>query len=153
MRRFYPLLLLPLLAACAAGDSLAPRQSAPVTPAATAPTTSPLPAPSGRTAEALDTTSAAERAAALDVAPAAERELGTAIASLGSPSEAGIWLKTPLVTSVSEGRLVWTETGKSITVNLRPAEGNSGTTQISLAALRLLEAPLSALPELTIYAR
>ena len=107
-----------------------------------------------RTAEDFDTTTAEERAvavAAAEQAPAdAERLLGRDIASLGDATEPGLWVKTPLVSAVSQGRVAWPDKGTTVLVELRP--GSTGT-QISLAALRLLEASLTDLPTVEIYAR
>ncbi len=84
-------------------------------------------------------------------APAGAQALGTTIATLGSPAEAGIWLKTPLVTQLRQGRVEYQ--GKSINIELRPSGGAAGSgSQISLAAMRLIEAPLTSLPELTVFA-
>jgi hypothetical protein len=77
--------------------------------------------------------------------------LGTSIATLGSPTDPGIWLKTPLVSEVSQGRIEYN--GTSVNVELRPSGGAQGAgSQISLAAMRLIEAPLTGLPEVTVYA-
>ena len=114
----------------------------------------PPPPPGARTAEEFDTTSAEERAAAVAAPePAGERSLGTTIASLGSPTEPGIWMRTGLVTQVSMGRVVYGANGKSVTLELRPSGGDPAAgSQISLAAMRLLEAPLTGLPELSVFA-
>ena len=107
-----------------------------------------------RTAEDFDTTTAEERAvavAAAEQAPAeAERSLGTAIASLGDATEPGLWVKTPLVSAVTQGRIAYPAKGTTTLVELRPG---SGATQVSLAALRLLEAPLTDLPTVELFAR
>jgi len=112
----------------------------------------PPPPPNARTVEQFDTTTAQDRAAAVvPVATAGERRLGTTIATLGSPTDPGLWFKTPLVTSVINGRVVYN--GRSVNVELRPSGGASGSgSQISLAAMRLIEAPLTGLPEVTVYA-
>jgi len=119
------------------------------------PTPPPPPPPEARTAEQFDTTTAEDRAEAL-VAPqvdATEQSLGTTIASLGDPTDPGIWLKTPLVTELTQGRVENTATGKSISLELRPSGGEPGAgSQISLPALRLLEIPLTELPELAVFA-
>lgn len=82
--------------------------------------------------------------------PAGERELGKVVASLGSPADPGIWIKTPLVSSLVRGRVEVVATGKSANIELRPGDGG---TQISLPAMRLLEIPLTDLPELVLYAK
>lgn len=104
-----------------------------------------------RTVDQFDTTTAAERAAASAPA-AASRQLGTTIASLGSPAEAGFWLKTPLVTAGTPGRVVLGAT--SVNVDLIPSSAAPGSgSQLSLAAFRLLGVPLTSLPEVTVFAR
>ena len=126
---------------------------APVEPVETLDPDPPPPPPAGaRTAEEFDTTSEEDRAAAVE-APAAPGAvaLGTTIASLGSPTVPGIWLETGLVTELAQGR-VETAEGASVAVELRPSGGAaSAGSQISLAAMRLLDVPLTALPELTVY--
>lgn len=148
-----------LLAACA---ELQPA-NAPVeaqAPAAQTPAPQPVaqpapppPAPSGgASAEALDTTTPEQRAAATAAPePAGEQRLGTTVASLGSPADPGLWIETPLVSSVAQGR-VEAANGKSVKLELRPSGGASGSgSEISLPAMRLLEVPLTDLPELTVY--
>ncbi len=109
--------------------------------------------PTAQSAATLDTTTAAERTAATTTAPAGgERKLGTAIASLGDPADAGLWAKTPLVKAKGEGRLENPKTGKSVKVELRPA-GASGDLQVSLSAYRALGVSLTDLPELAVYGR
>ncbi|MEL6959601.1 MAG: hypothetical protein AAGL89_11690 [Pseudomonadota bacterium] len=112
----------------------------------------PPPPPTARTVEEFDTTSAEDRAAAVTVEPVSgEQRLGTTIASLGSPTDPGIWFKTPLVSSVQQGRVE--VNGTSVNVELRPSGGAAGSgSQISLAAMRLLNVPLTSLPNVTVYA-
>ncbi|PJI92304.1 hypothetical protein BC777_1149 [Yoonia maricola] len=127
-------------------------------PAITAPTptldpTPPPPPPANAvTADEFDTTSEEDRAAAVvEEEPAGDQALGTTIAALGPPAEPGIWLKTPLVDALTPGRISYQ--GKTINVELRPSGGAAGSgSQISLAAMRLIEAPLTSLPELTVFA-
>jgi len=112
-----------------------------------------VPLDQARTAEDFDTTSADERAAALQPASAA-RKLGTTVASLGNPAVPGFWLETPLVSENTPGRVVYPATGTSVSLDLIPIEGpKTGGSRISLAAMRLLGAPLTGLPELVVYAR
>lgn len=110
------------------------------------------PPPSAVTVEQFDTTSAAERVAAAEVPTGAPEEpLGTTIASLGDPSLPGFWAETPLVSEVRQGRLTYGATGKSVQVELRPSGEAAGSgTRVSLPAMRVLEAPLTALPELSV---
>ena len=120
-------------------------------PDATEVQVAPAPPPSAVTVEQFDTTTKEDRAAAVaDFPPGGAQPLGKTIASLGSPQEPGIWLKTPLVRDVTPGRVNYQ--GNRINVELRPSGGEPGSgSQISLAAMRLIEAPLTSLPELTVF--
>jgi len=112
------------------------------------------PPDAARTAEQFDTTTEDERAAAIVAAArgAGGRNLGTTIASLGAPSEPGLWLKTPLVNTRGKGRVEFPEKGTSVVVELIPIEGEPGAgSRISLAAMRLIGADLSALPEVRVF--
>ncbi|WP_254796749.1 hypothetical protein [Sulfitobacter albidus] len=116
-------------------------------------TAAPPPPPAAKTQEALDTTSAAQRAAA--AAPAAPEEtsklLGTTVASLGSPTEPGFWLKTPLVKTETKGRVTNKANGKSSAVTLIPIDGPAtGGSRMSLPAMRLIEASLTDLTEVEV---
>ncbi|WP_023848174.1 hypothetical protein [Ponticoccus alexandrii] len=107
-----------------------------------------------RTVEQFDTTTPEERvaAAAAPVEPAGERSLGTTVASLGEVAEAGFWLKTPLVTERTRGRVLNPASGKSAQVDLIPIDGPaSAGSRISLAAMRLLEASLTDLPTVEVF--
>ena len=99
-------------------------------------------------ASALDTTTAEEKAAAL-AAPATggEQALGTAVVALGPPAEQGLWLSSPLVVAVAQGRVV-TASGQSLALELRPGAGGA---LLSLAAFQALKLPLTELPRVTIY--
>lgn len=154
------LLLLPLLLAACASPSLqgvfgrADTPPQPVMPAPTLdPTPSPPPRPTARTVEEFDTTTAEDRAEALATAPTSgERLLGSTIASLGSPTDPGIWIKTPFVSELTPGQAEVAATGKRANIELRPSGTDPGAgSQISLAAMRLLEVPLTDLPELKLY--
>lgn len=106
-----------------------------------------------RTAEQFDTTTQLQRSEAASSASSGARLLGTTIASLGTPSEAGFWLKTPLVTSEQSGRVVYAATGKSVRLTLIPIDGPATAgSRMSLAALRVIDAPLAGLPQLQVYA-
>ncbi len=155
MRMLITLLSLSLVPGCAVLNRLAPVPSAPpVAEAAPAPLPAAVAAPpavlgAGRTAAALDTTSAAEKSEALAAPVAAsEQSLGKVAVSLGSPAEQGFWLRSSLVKAPGKGR-VETAGGKSVAVDLLP--GTSGA-QLSLAAFRALGLSLTALPEVTVYA-
>lgn len=134
-------------------------QPAPVavqTPVVVLPPAQPAPPAAARTVDEFDTTTDEQRRQALDAASFMDDEtrLGQTTAALGAPTEAGIWIKTPLVSAVKEGRVEVVGSGKSAVVELRPSGGAAGSgSQISLAAMRLLEVPLTDLPELIIYAR
>ncbi|MFQ5437362.1 MAG: hypothetical protein ACE5DK_00865 [Paracoccaceae bacterium] len=119
------------------------------------------PAPAGEgfvegvSAETLDKTSDKDKEKALKTEEKVrETELGRTIASLGAVGQQGFWLKTPLVLKETQGRIVWADNGNSVNVTLMPkgGEATSGS-QISLAAMRALEIPLTALPELIVFAR
>lgn len=133
------------------GPEFAPPIRATIDRTQTRPDLPPPPPPNARTVEQFDTTTAEDRAAAVAPPSGGERRLGTTIASLGSPGDPGIWFKTPLVSEVTQGRVVYQ--GNSVNVELRPSGGAAGSgSQISLAAMRLIEAPLTGLPEVTVYA-
>ena len=107
-----------------------------------------------RTVEEFDTTTTAERSEAVaDSKPTgSETDLGVSIASLGSPSEPGFWLKTPLVSAPGRGRVVNLNTGKSVAVDLIPIDGpTTAGSRLSLPAMRLIEAPLAGLPEIRVF--
>lgn len=133
-----------------------PAAAAPVAPAPPAAASSSLPLAGGQSAEALDTSTAAERAAALaQPAPAAPGPaaaapggavLGRVVVSLGAPSDPGFWLASDLVATPGPG-LVKTAEGKTLQVDLRPG---SGPAQLSFAAFRALGLPLTALPEIEV---
>ncbi|KIN61435.1 hypothetical protein Z945_2427 [Sulfitobacter noctilucae] len=122
---------------------------APVHTAVLAPATAaPPPVPAARTVEALDTTTPEQRAAA--AAPAApearSNALGSTVVSLGSPTEPGLWLKTPLVKAEGQGRVTNPANGKSSLVTLIPLDGPATAgSRMSLAALRLIGASLTDL--------
>jgi hypothetical protein len=168
MSRLSPLLIIVLLAGCGPGgpgflDRIVggpDAEAAPDTPAATgdplrAPMRDGVPPPAeAATAEDFDTTTPEERAAAAatDETEGARR-LGTTVASLGDPADPGFWIETPLVTEARRGRLEYPANGKTVQVELRPSGGASGSgSRVSLPALRMLEAPLTGLPELVVFA-
>lgn len=112
-----------------------------------------LPAPEAVTVEEFDTTTEEDRvAAAAAPDPAGEVLLGTTVASLGDPAKPGFWLETPLVDARATGRVEFPQTGQSAQVDLIPIDGPAtGGSRISLAAMRLIGAPLTGLPELRVY--
>ncbi|MDV7142533.1 D-galactarate dehydratase [Tropicimonas sp. TH_r6] len=153
-----PRILIVLLVLAVAGCSEMTRTQSGNGPlSATAPTETGagtvVPATNATTVEQFDTTSSAERRAAAS-APAdiAEVRLGTTVASLGDPADPGFWAETGLVDQVTTGRLEFPGAGTSVKVELRPSGGSPGSgTRVSLPAMRVLEAPLTALPELVVY--
>lgn len=112
----------------------------------------PPPPPEGATTvEQFDTTSQADREAALAPADAVQ-SLGFTVATLGSPTEPGFWLLTPLASEVADGRVEYR--GRSLNLELRPSGGDAGSgSQLSLAAMRLLDAPLTGLIEIEVFLR
>ncbi|RDC73393.1 hypothetical protein DLJ49_07430 [Rhodovulum sp. 12E13] len=153
-------LALASLAGCAEIPFLEPRDESAARPVAVAPppgaAASPgaaagAPPASAVTVEEFDTTTPEERAAAAAPTAGGEDALGTTVASLGSPAEPGFWAETPLVSAVRPGRLTNPATGASVQVELRPSGGAPGSgSRVSLPAFRVLGAPLTALPELTV---
>ncbi len=130
--------------------------AAPIIEEAEVLSTAPPPPETARTVEEFDTTTPEERAAAAapDPAPAAggDGRLGTTVASLGAAEEPGFWIKTPLVSQPTPGRLFYAASGRNVQVQLLPSGGASGSgSQVSLAAMRLLDAPLDGLPELVVF--
>ncbi|MEM6303538.1 MAG: hypothetical protein AAF744_02400 [Pseudomonadota bacterium] len=114
-------------------------------------TAAPPPPPAARTAEALDTTTPEQRAAATAEPEAEGRALGTTVVSLGSPTEPGLWLKTPLVSEERQGRVTNPGNGKSSLVTLIPIDGPATAgSRMSLAALRLIDASLTDLTEVEV---
>ena len=122
-------------------------------PTAVTTTVAPVPAAGARTADKFDTTTAQERAAAAAPAePAGETLLGSTVASLGDPSTPGFWLETPLVSAPAKGRVRYPGSGQSAQVDLIPIEGPATAgSRISLPAMRLIEAPLTDLPQVEVY--
>ena len=106
----------------------------------------PPPPATARSVEDFDTTTVEQRAAA--ITPSAGGVLlGIVVVSLGDATQPGFWVETPLVEAVRPGRVNYQ--GNSVEVELRPGVSH----RASLAALRLLEAPLADLSEVEIYAR
>lgn len=116
----------------------------PLTPA----TAAPPPAPEAQTVAALDTTTPEQRALATAPAQGASKTLGKTVVSLGSPTEPGLWIKTPLVKKETQGRVTNPANGKSSIVTLIPIEGAATAgSRMSLSALRLIGASLTDLTE------
>lgn len=158
MKPLICLTALALLGACATPDWMRPvaRDGAPeapdVAPGPVARTTADPVPETARTVEEFDTTTTADRAKAAQAAPGG-RDLGLTIASLGAAGEPGFWLKTPLVSAPGKGRVVYPASGKEVQVDLIPIEGPATAgSRMSLAALRLIDAPLAGLPEVRVFA-
>ncbi len=114
-------------------------------------TAAPPPPKAAKTAEALDTTTPEQRAAAAAPAATPTKALGKTVATLGSPTEPGLWLKTPLVSSEQKGRVTNPANGKSSVVTLIPIDGPATAgSRMSLAAMRLIEASLTDLTEVEV---
>ena len=116
--------------------------------------TASVPGPAARTAEGFDTTTESQRAEAVTAAQTtgAAVDLGVTIASLGAPTQPGFWLKTPLADQAGKGRVDYPEQGTSVVVDLLPLDASPGAgSQISLAAMRLLGADLTGLPEVRVF--
>lgn len=112
------------------------------------------PPETARTVEDFDTTTDEQRAAAAadTPEPAAEQALGETVASLGDVAQPGFWLKTPLVSSPGKGRVLFAQTGKTAQVDLIPIDGPATAgSRMSLAAMRLLGAPLTGLPTVDVF--
>jgi hypothetical protein len=116
-------------------------------------TTLKAPPVTARTVDQFDTTSVAEKKAAAQAAPVVQsNRLGLTVASLGSPADPGFWLETPLVDAVQAGRVVYPANGKSVAVELRPIAGpKTAGCRLSLPAMRVIEAPLTGLPEVEVF--
>ncbi|WP_040610789.1 hypothetical protein [Oceaniovalibus guishaninsula] len=157
MTRFIAITALLALAACAqttgrpGGGAAATAIDRPAPPPEIAAVvTAPPPPAAARTAAALDTTTPEQKEAATAAATGG-RLLGETVASLGDPTEPGLWIRTPLADAAGSGRLEYQ--GRSAVVQLIPADGPAtGGSQVSLAAMRLLGAPLTDLPTLNVYA-
>ena len=122
-----------------------------VTPAQTAALRPP--AAGARSVQGFDTTSPAQRAAAVAAAanaPAAVRA-GLTTVSLGDPAAPGLWLETPLIRVATSARVTVPATGQAAVLDLRPIPGATGAgSRMSLAAMRLLGLPLTALTEVAV---
>lgn len=101
----------------------------------------------GKSAAALDKSTAEEKAAAVAPVAAGAQALGKVVVALGSPAEQGFWLKSALVSAPAKGR-VETAAGATVNVDLMPGKGAA---LLSLAAFRALGLGLTDLPEVTIY--
>jgi hypothetical protein len=125
--------MLALLGACAQVEGVF--QPAPE-PAAEPPPAAPDAAPDEEDAEAP--------------APATG-DLGLTVASLGTATEPGLWLKTPLVDAPGRGRVSYPVNGRTVEVDLIPLDAPRGAgSRLSLAGFQALGAPLTGLPEVRV---
>ena len=137
--------VVPFLAACASFPEL--ERPGGGRDIETAEIVAPPPPENARTEEQFDTTTSEQREAASSSSGGSL--LGTVTASLGDPAKPGFWVETGLVTEVSQGRVRYPATGRSVSVELRPLPG--GSARVSLAAMRLLDAPLGDLAVVEVY--
>ena len=152
------LLVIPafVLASCAQIERLSTRPDAATAPevdtaaVVTPELAAPPPPAAAVTVEQFDTTTEEQRIAAAAV-EAGGRLLGTTVASLGDPGRAGFWIETDLAKTQGRGRVVNPATGADVEVELLPLAGDAGS-RLSLAALRVLNIPLTDLPTLEVYA-
>lgn len=78
-------------------------------------------------------------------------DLGLTVASLGTATEPGLWLKTPLVDAPGRGRVTYPANGKTVEVDLIPLDAPRGAgSRLSLAGFQALGAPLTGLPEVRV---
>lgn len=131
-------------------ETVAPRPAAAAAPAPQ--TTRPPLTGAPRTVEELDRVTEDERQAAVATPAAASGAIGTTVASLGDPARQGFWLETPLVSEPTRGSVLYRPTGRRLNVDLIPIAGPaSGGSRISLSAMRMLDAPLTGLPQIDVF--
>lgn len=145
-----------ILSGCAEFDPFAPRTTAaaPASAPASAPQTSTRPPLTGapRTVDDFDRVTEDERQAAVATPPAAAGTIGTTVASLGDPARSGFWMETPLVSAPTRGSVLYRPTGRRLNLDLIPIAGPpSGGSRLSLSAMRMLDAPLTGLPQVDVF--
>ena len=138
MTRFIPIMaILTLLGGCAQVDrvfpsALAPKEAAPP-------------------AEPATPEQGAEATTTVETPPPATGDLGLTVASLGTATEPGLWLKTPLVDAPGRGRVTYPVNGRTVEVALIPLDAPRGAgSRLSLAGFQALGAPLTGLPEVRV---
>lgn len=149
-----PLTLCALLLAGCAELGLTPTSAPQARAPAAAPQTSTRPPLTGapRTVDEFDRVTEDERQAAVAPAPAAAGSIGTTVASLGDPARSGFWMETPLVSTPTKGSVLYRPTGRRLNVDLIPIAGPaSGGSRLSLSAMRMLDAPLTGLPQVDVF--
>jgi len=104
--------------------------------------------------EALDVVSSQDRQNAMATADVdALRKLGTVVGSLGNPAEVGFWVKTGFVSEHKAGQITNLATGDSVNVDLFPRTGATDAAEVSLSALRAINAPLAGLSKFDLFVR
>lgn len=104
--------------------------------------------------EALDVVSSQDRQNAMATADVdALRKLGTVVGSLGNPAEVGFWVKTGFVSEPKAGQITNLATGDSVNVDLFPRTGATDAAEVSLSALRAINAPLAGLSKFDLFVR
>lgn len=104
--------------------------------------------------EELDVVSIQERESALaTVEPDTLKKLGTVVGSLGNPAEVGFWVKTAYVSEPKAGQITSLTTGESVNVDLFPRSGGVDAAEVSLSALRAINAPLAGLSKFDLFIR
>jgi hypothetical protein len=81
------------------------------------------------------------------------RKLGTVVGSLGNPAEVGFWVKTGFVSEPKAGQITNLATGDSVNVDLFPRTGATDGAEVSLSALRAINAPLAGLSKFDLFVR
>ncbi|HMB14651.1 MAG TPA: hypothetical protein VKN37_11630 [Roseovarius sp.] len=133
--------ILTLLGACAQVERVFP--SAPAPEEAAGPVESDAPEDVPEVEGVADT-------AAETPAPATG-DLGLTVASLGTATEPGLWLKTPLVDAPGRGRVTYPVNGRTVEVDLIPLDAPRGAgSRLSLAGFQAIGAPLTGLPEVRV---
>ncbi|AXT33631.1 hypothetical protein D1820_00865 [Phaeobacter sp. LSS9] len=93
---------------------------------------------------------AAERQSASSGVTAGYTGRASTVASLGDPSQSGLWMETPLVDSPQTAR-VRSPRGTEVTLTLRPIGGDTGAgSRLSIDAMRALGLPLTELVEVQV---
>lgn len=78
--------------------------------------------------------------------------LGTTLATLGDAAQPGLWMETPFVASVAQGRVTGAS-GEAVVLELRPSGGAPGSgSRLSLAAMQALGLSLTAIAEVSVEA-
>ncbi|WP_239521018.1 hypothetical protein [Pseudooceanicola aestuarii] len=144
MKYLVGLALIPALTACASVPFLNRDRASDASVSAPATTAEGQTRPRARPGAEAD-------AGAVSAAPRTGN-LGRSTASLGSPTEPGMWLKTPLVTARQPGRVVLPASGAQLEVELIPIPGAATAgSRLSLPAMQALGVPLTSLPEVEVY--